>query len=82
MVSEELKKKKDEEASQIWVGIRPSAKLCKTCYNAYKDTKYTVGAEKANCKVYEPPYDKPSGVLWGDDNCEFYLELKNENSSG
>lgn len=73
-----LKIKKDKEAKQLWVSIKPSAKLCKTCKFAYPDTKYTKGYEKANCQVFESPEDKPMEVLWDGADCDFYTEKNNE----
>lgn len=69
-----LKNKKDDEAKQQWVGIPPNAAQCKKCIHAYPDTKFTVGAEKANCEMYQPPEDKPPGVLQNTVNCDFYEE--------
>lgn len=74
MVSEELKKKKDEEASQIWAAISPSAEKCRTCINALDDTEFTVGAEKCYCKVFVAPDEKPTDVLWNGGDCRYYVE--------
>lgn len=73
-INEELKRKKEEEASQIWVSIAPSAKQCKTCVFAAEDTEYTVGAEMGFCDVYEMPEGKPMDILWDDAECEWHLE--------
>lgn len=73
-ISEELKRKKNEEASQIWVGMAPSAEQCKTCIFALEDTEYTVGAEMSYCDVYEPPDGKPMDVLWDKTSCEWHVE--------
>lgn len=73
-VSEALKKKKDEESRQIWVGTPPPASQCKTCMFAQKDTEYTVGAEMSFCDAYEAPEGKPTGVLWDQEECEYHLE--------
>ncbi len=73
---EELKKKKEEEARQLWTSISPSAKQCHTCKFAYPDTEYTKGYEKVNCYVFEPPEDKPHSVLWGGEDCDFYTQIK------
>ncbi len=75
-IDEELRKKKDEEARQLWKAISPTAKQCKTCKFAYPNTEYVNGYEKANCFVYEPPEDKPKEVLWDDGDCDFYTERK------
>ena len=74
MISKELKKKKDDEASQPWAVIRPSANQCKKCVHAYEDTQYTIGAEKANCYMFEPPEDKPHEVLWENKDCPYFEE--------
>jgi hypothetical protein len=70
-INPELKKKKDEEASQIWIGIDPPAAQCKTCIFAVEDTEYTVGAELGRCDVYE---DKPMNILWDEVECEWHVE--------
>lgn len=69
-----LKIKRNLEAQQHWVSIPLSAKLCKKCIHAYPDTEYTIGAEKANCNMFEPPEDKPVEVLQGTADCDFYEE--------
>ena len=69
-----IKKKQDDAAKELWVSIPPKATQCKTCIYAYPDTQYTIGAEKANCEMFEPPDDKPMGVLWKDEPCPFYDE--------
>lgn len=74
MVDEELKKKKDEEAAQIWASIPPEAALCRKCFNALEDTEFTVGAEKVYCKIYVPPDEKPTEVLWEGADCKYYIE--------
>ena len=71
-VERALKIKKDSEAKQLWVGIPPSAKQCRKCIHAYRDTEYTIGAEKANCDMFQPPDDKPPGVLKDEEKCDFY----------
>lgn len=73
MVDKELKKKKDEEAAQVWTSIRPEAALCKSCFNALEDTEFTVGAEKAFCKVYVAPDEKPTDVLWKGADCKYHI---------
>lgn len=73
-VSKELKRKKDEEAHQIWVGVDPSAKQCKRCLFAAEDTEYTVGAEMAYCDVYPMPEGKPKGVLDDKAECDSFIE--------
>lgn len=73
-VSKELKRKKDEESRQIWVGVSPSAEQCKTCAFAADDTEYTVGAEMSFCDVYELPDGKPTAILWDKQICEWHLE--------
>ncbi len=60
---------------EMCVVIKPSATQCKKCIYAYEDTKYTVGAEKANCEIYVSPYDKPKGVLWEDEICPYKEEF-------
>ena len=80
-VSEALKKKKDEEASQIWASIPPPASQCKTCMFAQKDTEYTVGAEMSVCDVYEMPDGKPTDILWDKAECEYHLERLYADSS-
>lgn len=74
MVSEELKKKKEEEASQIWIGVDPPAEQCKKCLWAAEDTEYTVGAEMDFCDVYEVEEGKPTGVLWDKTECPMFVE--------
>lgn len=76
-VDPKLKKKKDEEAQQIWIGIDPPAKQCKRCMFAADDTEYTVGAEMAYCDIYEMSEDsdgKPDDILWDKAECEFFVE--------
>lgn len=73
-VDPKLKKKKDEEAQQIWIGIDPPAAQCKKCLFAADDTEYTVGAEMAYCDVYELPAGKPDDILWDKEDCEFFVE--------
>jgi hypothetical protein len=72
-IPEKLKIKKDKEAKQLWVSVKPSAVLCKTCKFAYPNTEYTKGYEKANCQVFESPEDKPMEVLWDGADCDFYV---------
>lgn len=76
-MDKELKIKKKEESKQIWTGVGPSAKWCRTCKYALKNTKFTIGAEKTNCGAYESPIDKPHEILWEDAKCPFY-EKKEE----
>ena len=73
-VSKELKKKKDEEAAQIWAGITPPASQCKKCMWAAEDTEYTVGAEMAFCDVYPMPDGKPNGVMEDKADCPSFVE--------
>lgn len=73
-VDSELKKKKDEEASQIWASIDPPATQCKSCIFALEDTEYTVGAESSFCDVYEAPDGKPTDILWDEAKCEWLVE--------
>ncbi len=70
-MDEKLKKKKDEEASQIWIGIGPSAVQCRKCFNALEDTEFTNGAEKAMCKIYTE--EKPTEVLWKGADCKYFI---------
>lgn len=72
--TKELRIKNDKKAKEIWASIPPSAKLCKTCKFAYPNTEFTKGYEKTNCKVFEPPEDKPMEILWENANCDFYTE--------
>ena len=71
---EKMKAKMDENAAQIVVGKAPTAKYCRSCMWAYEDTKYTVGAEKAHCQIYEMPESKPNDVLWKDAECPAYVK--------
>lgn len=70
-ISEQLKKKKDEEASQLWIGKDPPARQCKKCMWAAEDTEYTV---VGFCDVYEMPEGKPMDVLWDEVECGFLVE--------
>ena len=69
-----LKEKKDREAKQPWVGIRPPATQCKKCIHAYPNTEYTIGAEKANCNMFQPPDDKTPGILQDKLDCPYFEE--------
>ena len=65
-----LQHKKEEETNAAWSAIRPKARLCKTCLHKFPDTEYTVGAEKSICDMFLD--EKPTDVLWGDEDCDFY----------
>lgn len=69
---EDLQNKKEEEINASWSVIKPTAKLCKTCLHRLPDTEYTIGAEKSICEMYLD--EKPTDVLWGDADCDFYEE--------
>ena len=73
-IDEELKKKQEAKAREIWIGISPTAKQCKTCIFAKEDTEYTVGAEMDMCDVYSLEEGKPTGVLWDGAECEWHVE--------
>ncbi|WP_090394296.1 hypothetical protein [Pseudobutyrivibrio sp. C4] len=70
---EQIKEKQDLKANEKWTGVRPSAKQCKKCIHALKDTKFTIGAEKANCDMFISPDDKSPGILSDEVECP-YLE--------
>ena len=76
-IQKEMQKKAEDKAGEIWTGVGPSAKWCRKCIHAFKDTQYTVGAEKTNCDMFMPPDDKPDEVLWKNEECPFY-EKKEE----
>ena len=67
-----IKIKLDNKASELWVGVSPPASQCKKCIHACEDTTYTIGAQKANCDMYESPYDKPPEILQDKIECEFF----------
>lgn len=67
-----LKRKKDEEAKQLWIGIPPSAEQCRKCIYSLSDTQYTIGAEKAFCDIFTPPEGKSAGILTDDVECPFF----------
>ena len=69
----QIKEKQDLEANEKWTGVRPSAKQCKKCIHALKDTKFTIGAEKANCDMFVSPDNKSAGILLDEVECP-YLE--------
>lgn len=69
-----MKEREDRKAKEKWIGIRPPANQCKKCLHAYPDTEYTVGAEKANCEMFQPPDDKTPGILQDEIECEFFEE--------
>lgn len=71
MVSKELKKKKDDEARQIWTGVPPSVKWCRTCLFAEESTEYVNGAEKSSCVMFD---EKPDDVFLRGAECVFYTE--------
>jgi hypothetical protein len=72
-IDEQIKKREDDMANELWTGLRPSAAQCKKCIHAYPNTQYTVGAEKANCFMFEPaPNDKPAGVLTDEVTCPYF----------
>lgn len=73
-VDPNLKKKKDEEASQIWASIDPKARQCKKCMWAAEDTEYTVGVEMAYCDIFPMPDGKPRGVLDDKVECEAFID--------
>ena len=73
-IYDEIKKKQEEEAHQIWVGIDPKARQCKKCMFAAEDTEYTVGAEMAYCDIYPMPEGKPNGVLEDKVECPSFVE--------
>ena len=73
-IYDEIKKKQEEEAHQIWVGIDPKASQCKKCMFAAEDTEYTVGAEMAYCDIYPMPEGKPNGVLEDKVECPSFVE--------
>lgn len=73
-----MEERQDRKADELWVSVPPPAKLCRTCVYAFPNTKYTTGAEKANCEMFMPPDDKPQDVLWGDEECSYYEEKEEE----
>lgn len=73
-IDEQIKERQDEKANELWTGVRPSAKQCKKCIHALKDTKFTVGAEKANCEMFVPPDDKTPGILTDEIECPYFEE--------
>ena len=72
-MNKELKKKLDEKAKEIWIGVAPSAKYCRTCAFALEDTEFVSGAEKPSCDMFD---EKPDEVLWKDAECVFYEEVE------
>ena len=73
-----MKEREDRKAAERWISVKPSAKQCKKCIHAYEDTQYTVGAEKANCYMFEPPDDKTPGILQDKIECPFFEEKEEE----
>jgi hypothetical protein len=71
-IDEQIKARQDEKAAEKWTGIRPSAKQCKQCIHALEDTKFTIGAEKANCEMFVSPYDKTPGILTDEITCPYF----------
>ncbi|MBP3199632.1 MAG: hypothetical protein J6N21_21905 [Butyrivibrio sp.] len=71
----QIKEKQDLKANEKWIGVRPSAKQCRKCIHALKDTEFTIGAEKANCDMFIAPDDKSPGILIDEVECP-YLEEK------
>ena len=73
-IDDQLMKKQDAKANERWVGVRPSAKQCKRCINALKDTQYTIGAEKAYCDMFVSPEEKTPGILTDVIECPYFEE--------
>ena len=68
-----------QKSKEVWTGVAPPATQCLKCVYCYpdliinKDNKI-VGAYNAHCEIYQPPEDKPNGILEDKIECDFFEE--------